>query len=106
MESYHADLQSLKPQEIKFMKFCQGLKSEDRLYEKITEMDPRGWEEEKLIIRKHTAAASLKAGLEHRAGGSGHVANRISGTPKKQQRRYNNENRGRNRTPQRKSQGR
>ena len=44
------------------MKFCQGLK-DDRLYEKNTEMDPRGWEEAKTIIRKHTAAAYLKEDL-------------------------------------------
>ena len=40
-ESYLANLQSLKPQEMKFMKLCQGLKSEDRLYEKITEIEGR-----------------------------------------------------------------
>ena len=41
-EAELADLKSFKPQEIKLMEFCQGLK-DDRLYEKITEMDPRGW---------------------------------------------------------------
>ena len=41
-ESDLADLESLKPQEIKLMKFCQGLKSDDILCEKLTEMDPRG----------------------------------------------------------------
>ena len=82
-ESDHAYLESIKPQEIKLMKFCQGLKSEDRLYEKITEMDPRGWEGTKVIIRKYTAAASLKADLEHRVGGSGHMVNYILGTPNK-----------------------
>ena len=30
-ESELADLERLKPQEIKLMKFCQGLKAEDRL---------------------------------------------------------------------------
>ena len=32
-EAELADLQSIKPREIKLMKFCQGLK-DDRLYEK------------------------------------------------------------------------
>ena len=50
-----ADLETLKPQEIKLMKLFQGLKAEDRLYDLITEMDPKGWEQAKVIIRKHTA---------------------------------------------------
>ena len=105
-EAELADLQSIKPQEIKLMKLCQGLK-DDRLYEKNTQMDPRGWEEAKTIIRKHTVAASLKADLENKSGSSGHVVNSISGTASKspshspgQKRRYDNEHRGRNRTPQ------
>ena len=34
---------------------------------KITDIDPRGWEEAKAIIRKHTAAASSKPNLEQKA---------------------------------------
>ena len=101
-----ADMQSSKPQKFKFMKFCRGLKDE-RLYEKITAMDTRGWEEAKTLIRKHTATASLKADVEHKAGGSGHMVNSISRAASKspsqssgQRRRYENEQRGRSRTPQ------
>ena len=36
-----AELETLKPQEIKFMKLYQGLNAEDRLYDLITEIDPR-----------------------------------------------------------------
>ena len=102
-----ANLQRLKAQELKLMKFCQGLKAEDRLYDLIIEMDPRGWEDAKVIIRKHTAVMALKADLvEHRPRGSGHMVNSISGAPRfpsqspvQQRKKYNNENRGRNRTP-------
>ena len=74
-----ADLETLKPQEIKSMKFCQGLKAEDRLYSLITEMDPRGLEAANVIIRKHIAVMALKADLvKHRPRGSGHVVNSIS----------------------------
>ena len=98
-ESELADLETLKPQESKLLKFCQELKSEDQLYEKITEIDPRGWEQAKVITRKHTAAMDLKADLvRHKPRGSGHVVNSISGAPTRspslspgqQRRRYNN----------------
>ena len=75
-----ANLKTLKPQEIKLMKFCQGLKSEDQLYDLLMEMDPRGLEETKVIIRRHTGAMALKADLvEHRPRGPGHVVNSMSG---------------------------
>ena len=54
-ETQLADMQSIKPQEIKLMKLCPVLKDE-RLYDKITEMATQGWEEAKALIRKHTAA--------------------------------------------------
>ena len=82
------------------MKFCQGLKAEDRLYDLITEMDPRGWETAKVIIRKHTAAMALKTDLvEHRPRGSGYMVNTIPGAPRspskspgQQRKKYDNEN--------------
>ena len=69
-----ADLQTIKPQEIKLIKFCQGLEAEDRLYNLITEMDPMGWEEAKVIIRRHSADL-----VKHRPKVSEHVVNSISG---------------------------
>ena len=68
-------------------------------------MEARGWEEAKVLIRKNTAAPSLKADLEKKTGGSEHLDNSISGAGNKspgqspaQQRRHDNEHRGTNRT--------
>ena len=111
-EAELANMQSIKPQEIKLIQFCQGLKDE-RLYDKITEAEIWGWEDAKALIRKHTAATFLKVHFEQKTGGSGHVVNSISGSGNKspsqspgQRRRHNNEQRGRNRTPQGRGQGR
>ena len=101
-EAELADLKTLKPQEIKLMELCHGLKSEDRLYDLLMDMDPKGWEEAKLIIRKHTASMALKTDLvEHRPRGQGQVVKNMSGAPRspsqspgKQRKKYNNDNRG------------
>ena len=77
-EAELADKKLIKPLEFKLMKLCQGLKDK-RLYEKITEMETQGWEKAKALIRKHTAATSLKTDLEQKTGSSGHVVNSISG---------------------------
>ena len=53
------DLETFKPQEIQKTKNFQGLKAEDRLYDLITEMYPREWEQAMVIIRKNTAAMAL-----------------------------------------------
>ena len=95
------------------MKFCQGLKSEDRLYDLLMDMDPKGWEEAKLIIRKHTASMTLKADLvEHRPRGQVHVVNNMSvaptsssQSPEKKRKKYHDDNRGRDSTPQDKGRG-
>ena len=85
------------------MIFCQGL----RLYDKITEMETGGWEEAKALIRKHSAATSLKADLEQNTGSSGHVVNSILGAGNKfpgqspgPRTKHDNGQRGRNKTPQ------
>ena len=40
------------------------------MYDLLREMEPKGWEQAKMIIRKHTAAVALKADLvEHRLRG-------------------------------------
>ena len=74
-----ADMQLIKPQEIKSMKLCQGLNDEG-LYDKITEMETQGWEKAKALIRKHTAATSLKADLEQKTCGQQHLGSREQGT--------------------------
>ena len=111
-EAELADMQSMIPQEIKLMNLCQGLKDES-MYAKITDMETRGWEEAKALIRNHTAAASLKADLERKIGGFGHVVNSISAAGNQspsqlpgQRRRHDNEQRERNRTPQGRGPGR
>ena len=34
-----ADLESIKAQELKFLKYCQGLKQEDKLYDLLMAME-------------------------------------------------------------------
>ena len=43
-----ADLESIKAQDVKLMKYCNGLKSEDSLYDLLMDMEPKGWEKAKL----------------------------------------------------------
>ena len=75
-----ADLESIKAQDLKLMRYCQGLKAEDKLYDLLTDMEPKGWQQAKQIIRKHTTSQALKADLvEHRPRGQGHVVNNMSG---------------------------
>ena len=51
-----ADLESIKVQGLKLMKYCQRLKSEDKLYDLLMDMEHKGWQQAKQIIRKHTAS--------------------------------------------------
>ena len=38
-----ADLDGIKSQDLKLMKYCQGLKQSDRLYDKLMKMEPKSW---------------------------------------------------------------
>ena len=67
------------------MKYCQGLRSENIFYDLLMDMEPKGWELAKQLIRKHTAAMALKADLvEHRPRGQGYVVNNMSGANRSQ----------------------
>ena len=46
------DLDNIKSEDLKLMKYCQGLKKEDRLYNLLMEMEPKSWSRAQEIIRK------------------------------------------------------
>ena len=74
------DLESIKSQDLKLMKYCQGIRLEDKLYDLLLDMQPKGWERGKQIKRKHTGSMALKAGLaEHSPKGQGQVVKNMSG---------------------------
>ena len=58
-----ADLDSIKSQDLKLMKYCQGLKQDDILYDLLMEMEPKSWARAQEIIRKHSQSMALKADL-------------------------------------------
>ena len=47
-----ADLDSIQSQDLKLMKYCQGLKPEDKLYDLLMEMEPKSWARAQEIIRR------------------------------------------------------
>ena len=73
-----ADLETIQAQELKFMKYCQGLKPEDKLYDLLMETDHPTWEKALEIIRKHQISECVKAEI-----GDGkttkHALNSVSG---------------------------
>ena len=58
-----ADLEGIKSQDLKLMKFCQRLKQSDMLYDKLVEMEPKAWARAQEIIRKYAQSQALKADL-------------------------------------------
>ena len=75
-----ADLDGIKSQNLKLMKFCQGLKQSDRLYDKLMEIDPKSWARAQEIIRKHAQSQAFKADLvESTPKNQGHVVMALSG---------------------------
>ena len=93
-----ADLETIKAQELKFLKYCQGLKPEDKLYNLLMAMDNPTWEKALVIIRKHEIAECVKAEI-----GDGkttkHALNSVSGKTRagsqSPKRKNEKENRGR-----------
>ena len=62
------------------MKYCQGLKQDDRLYDLLMEMEPKNWARAQEIITKQAQSMALKADLvEARPKNQGHVMNAMSG---------------------------
>ena len=62
-----ADLESIKAQELIVLKYCQGLKPDDRLYDLLIEMEPKGWEQALKVIRKYVKSQAVKAEMvDHR----------------------------------------
>ena len=75
-----ADLDSIKSQDLKLMKYCQGLKQDVRFYDLLMEMEPKSWARAQEIIRKHAQSIALKADLvEARPKNQGHVMNAMLG---------------------------
>ena len=58
-----ADLDSIKSQDLKLMKYCQGLKPEDKLYDLLMDMEPKSWARPQEFIRKYAQNMALKADL-------------------------------------------
>ena len=105
-----ADLDGIKSQDLKLMKYCQGLKQNDRLYDLLMEMEPKSWASAQEIKRKHAKNIALKADLvEATPKNQGHVVNAMSGgsrnptprpssqSPGKQRKKYDTNTRGRDR---------
>ena len=92
------------------MKFCQGLNKTDRLYDKLMEMDVHSWATAQNIIKNYSQSMALKADLVESAPRSqGHVVNRMLGSsgsaprpasrsPGGQRRKFDTDNRGRDKT--------
>ena len=61
------------------MKYCQGLKQNDRLYDKLMEMEPKSWATTHEIIKRHAQNMALKADLvEATSKNQGHVVMAMS----------------------------
>ena len=74
------DLDNIKSEDLKLMKYCQGLKKEDRLYNLLMEMEPKSWSRAQEIIRKYAQSMAKKADLvESRPKNQGHIMNAMSG---------------------------
>ena len=73
-----ADLESIKAQELKFLKYCQGLKPDDKLYDLLMAMDNPNWEKALEFKQKHQISECVKAEI-----GDGkttkHALNSVSG---------------------------
>ena len=105
-----ADLEGIKAQDLQLMKFCQGLNKTDRLYDKLMDMEVKSWAKEQEIIKKYSQSQALKADLVESAPKSqGHMVNQMSGSGGsalrpasrslgKQRKKYDTDNRGRDRT--------
>ena len=102
-----ADLDSIQSQDLKLMKYCQGLKPEDKLHNLVMEMKPKSWARAQEIIRKYAQNMALNADLvKARPKGQGHM-NSMSGglrnqtprslslSPGKQRKKYDTNTRGR-----------
>ena len=106
-----AELDSIKSQDLKLMKYCQGLKPEDKLHDLLMEMEPKSWARAQEIIKKYAQNMALKADLvEAWPKGQGHVMNSMSGGPRnqtprsssqspgKKRKKYDEDTRGRDKT--------
>ena len=93
-----ADLDSIKSQDLKLMKYCQVLKPEDKLYDLLMDMEPKSWARPQEFVRKYAQNMALKADLvEARPKGQGHVMNSMSGGPRNQTPRYSSQSPGKQR---------
>ena len=72
-----ADLENIKSQELKLMKFCHGL-NDKLLNTKICKQETKGWEETKALVRKYAATQTLQTGLEKKKADKGHVVNSLT----------------------------
>ena len=90
-----ADVDSIQSQDLTLIKYCQGLKPEDKLYDLLMEMEPKSWARAQEIIKKYAQNMALKADLvEARPKGQGHVMNSMSGGPRNQTPRYSSQSPG------------
>ena len=58
-----ADLDSISSQDLKLMKYCQGLKPDDKLYDLLMNMEPKSWTKAQEVIRIYAQNMALKADL-------------------------------------------
>ena len=73
-----ANLEDIQAQELKFLKYCQGLKTDDKLYDLLMEMVNPNWEKALEIIQKHEIAESVKSEIGD-GKNSKHAYNAVSG---------------------------
>ena len=103
-----ADLESIEAQELKFLKYCQGLKKDDKLYDLLMDMENQGWEHTLKVIRKHVIAEAVKAEIgDGKPKGDRHVVNNMSGetraacqSPNSSKKKYDKEHRGKEKSRQ------
>ena len=106
-----ADVDSIQSQDLTLIKYCQGLKPEDKLYDLLMEMEPKSWARAQEIIRRYAQNMALKADLvEARPKGQSRVMNSMSGgqrnqtprpsshSPGKQRKKYDKDTKGRDKT--------
>ena len=74
-----AGLDTIKAEDLKLMKYCQGLKPEDKLYDKLMEMDQKSWLNALLVIRRHAQNMAVKADLVDVPKSKGHVIHSMTG---------------------------
>ena len=58
-----AHLEGIKAQDIQLMWFCQGFHKQDRLYDKIMDLEVKPWVFAKEMIKKYAEGQSLKPDL-------------------------------------------